>query len=265
MRFRFLFGAAMVVALLGATGIASAAPTAYTCTGGNWTGDPATSTFTSIPSGNYASITVTGVCNIVPDAVINVSGSINVASHGVLDAQSAPSTITVGHDVTAIWGAILGLGCLPNPPGHTTGHPCTVEPAGRSNITIKGSITTTYADTVLLDGITVDGNVRLTGGGEQYIPWAIKDNTIGGSLFVGAVRPNWIGVLLNKIGGNAILTNIIISDPGDPTPTIFVVSNMVGRNLICTALGPYLVAGFPGEFNVVGGQAYGQCWAGAIH
>jgi len=261
MRFRFLFGAAVVVALFGATGTATAVPPpiAYTCTGGNWTGDPATSTFTSIPSGNYASITVTGVCNVVPDAVINVVGNINVASRGVLDAQSAPSTITVGNNVTAAWGAILGLGCLPNPPGHTTGHPCVVDPDGSSNITVKGNVTATHADTVLLDGITVNKNITMQWGGEPYIPWAIKDNTIGGNLVVSGVRPNWIGVLFNKIGGSAILTHITITDPGDPDPTIFVVSNIVGRNLVCLALGPYLVAGFPGEFNVVGGLTIGQC------
>ena len=78
MRFRIALGMVIVVALsaAAATGIASASPgNNYACTGGSWTGDPATSTFTSIPSGNYASITVTGVCNIAPGAVINVAGN----------------------------------------------------------------------------------------------------------------------------------------------------------------------------------------------
>jgi hypothetical protein len=260
MRFRFLFGAAMVAALLGATGTASAVPPpiAYTCTGGSWTGDPGTSTFTSIPSGNYASITVTGVCNVVPGAVINVVGNINVASRGVLDAQSAPSTITVGHDVTAGWGAILGLGCLPNPPGHFTGHPCVVDPDASSDITVKGNLTATHADTVLLDGITVNKNVTMQWGGGS-IPWPIKDNTIQGNLSIGGVRPDWLGVLFNKIGGSAILTHITITDPGDPDPTISVVGNMVEQNLVCLVLRPNLFIGFPGEFNVVGGLAIGQC------
>jgi hypothetical protein len=261
MKFRFLFGAAMVVALLGATGTASAVPPpiAYTCTGGSWTGDPSTSTFTSIPSGNYASITVTGVCNVVPDAVINVVGNINVAPGGVLDAQSAPSTITVGHDVTATWGAILGLGCLPNPPGHFTGHPCAVDPDASSDITVKGNLTATHANTVLLDGITVNQNVTLVSGGSNLIPWPIKDNAIGGNLVVREVRPTWIGVLFNEIGGSAILTHITITDPGDPDPTISVVGNMVEQNLVCLVLRPNLFIGFPGEFNVVGGLAIGQC------
>jgi hypothetical protein len=71
MRFRILFGAASVVAVLGTTGIASAAPAGgspYTCAGG------------AIPSGNYSSITVTGFCDVVPDAVINVTGNLNVSA-----------------------------------------------------------------------------------------------------------------------------------------------------------------------------------------
>ena len=70
MRFRILFGAAMLVAscgavaagLVGITGIASAHPSrwprAYTCAGGDF----ATGNFVSIPSGTYASINVTGAC-----------------------------------------------------------------------------------------------------------------------------------------------------------------------------------------------------------
>ena len=102
MRFSILFGTATVVALLGITGIASAAPSGtqpYTCAGGD------------IPSGSYSSITVTGFCDVVPDAVINVVGNLNVADGAFFDAQSAPSTITIGHNVTAGAGSLLGLGC----------------------------------------------------------------------------------------------------------------------------------------------------------
>src|SRR5438034_312509 len=111
MKFRILVGAAVMVAsagavaagVVGATSIASAdaSGTAYTCTGGE------------IPSGNYASITVTGACAVGTGAVINVVGNINVATGAVLDGQSAPSTITVGHNVTAASGSLLMLGCQP--------------------------------------------------------------------------------------------------------------------------------------------------------
>jgi len=71
--------------VVASTGAAGAAPssTPYTCAGGD------------IPSGTYASITVTGFCDVVPDAEINVVGNLNVAAGAFFDAQSAPSTITV--------------------------------------------------------------------------------------------------------------------------------------------------------------------------
>ena len=115
---------------------------AYTCTGGDFQ----TGTFVPIPSGTYRSITVTGACQPAPDAVINVVGNVDVAAGAVLDAQSYPSTITVGHDVTAGSGSFLGLGCLPDPtPTSTTGHPC-VDANGNpttfsSSITIDGNVT----------------------------------------------------------------------------------------------------------------------------
>ena len=272
MRSRILFGAAMMVAsfgvaatgLVGATGIASAAPSgnAYTCTGGNWTGDPTSSTFTSIPSGNYASITVTGVCNTDPGAVINVTGNINVAPGAVLDAQSVTATITVGHNVTAGAGSVLGLGCQPpNTIGMFAGVPCQDDPTGQTIITVNGNISAGNADTVLIRKVTVNGNVSLSGGGGD-IPWSIKGNTIGRNLTISNIAADWLGAQFNSIGGNAVLTNITALDPGDPGRTVAVVENTVARNLICMGLAPGVSPGFiPGETNHVGHNAIGQCAA----
>ena len=265
MRFRIGLGAVMVVALSavaaaglgGAIGIASAAPgNNYTCTGG----DLASGTFTSIPSGNYASITVTGFCNIVPEAVINVTGNINVAPGAVLDAQSAPSTITVGHNVTAGAGSFLLMGCQPaNTIGMFAGVPCVADLTGHTTITVSGNVTATDANTVLMRKMTVNGNVTLTGGGGE-IPWSIKGNTIGGNLTISDVSADWLGVQFNRIGGNATLTNITALDPGDPGRTVAVVENTVGNNLICMGLAPGVSPGFiPGEVNHVGHKANGQC------
>ena len=261
MKSRILFGVAMMVAfstgLVGTAGIASAhtlsmRPIAYTCTGGDF----ATGNLINIPSGIYASIRVTGACAVAPDAVITVVGNVTVASGAVLDAQSAPSTITVKGNVTAARGSLLGLGCLPDPLGHTTGHPCTVDPDGHSTITVKGNVTALDANTVLLNGITVKGNVTLIGGGEQAgNPWPIKTNKIGGNLLVAGATPEWLGVVVNKIRGNVILINITIA-AGE---TIDVASNTVGQNLACWGLAPAVSGGFPGEVNVVGGRALGQC------
>ena len=223
----------------------------YTCTGGD------------IPSGNYASITVTGVCAVPANAVISVVENVNVRAGAVLDAQSAPSTITVGDNVTAAAGSLLGLGCQPNYVDSNgnpikTGHPCTTEPDGHSTITVNGNVKATDANTVLLNGITVNGNVTLTGGGGA-IPWSIKNNTIGRNLTVSEVTANWVGVLFNSIGKNVTLTDITVTDPGDPGRLVFVVRNTIGRNLTCTGLAPGVSGGFPGEVNVVGRHAIGQC------
>lgn len=228
----------------------SGTSTAYTCTGGQ------------IPSGSYASITVTGVCDIQPDAVINVVGNLNVAAGAVLDAQSAPSTITVGRNVTAGPGSILGMGCQPtNFIGRFAGVPCAADPAGHTVITVAGNVTATDADTVLLRQLKVGGNVTLTGGGGD-IPWSIKGNTIGGNLTISDVTADWLGVQFNRIGGNATLTNITATDPGDPGRTVAVVENTVGRNLTCQGLAPGVSGGFiPGEVNHVGHNANGQCAA----
>jgi hypothetical protein len=115
------------------------------------------------------------------------------------------------------------------------------------------------ADTVLLNGITVTGNVVLAGGGGD-IPWSIKNNMIGRNLIVGGVTADWLGVLFNTVGGNVVLTNITATDPGDPGRLVFVVRNVVGKNLFCMGLMPGVSGGFaPGEVNTVGGHALGQC------
>ena len=197
-------------------GIASAAPGKTTSAPAG--GDFASGNFTSIPSGNYASITVTGVCNIVPDAVINVTGNINVAPGAVLDAQSAPSTITVGHNVTAGAGSLLGMGCQPtNTIGMFAGVPCSDDPDGHTIITVNGNITATDADTVLLRKVTVGGNITLTGGGGD-IPWSIKGNTIGGNLTISDVTADWLGVQFNTDRRQRDADQHHCARPGRPGP-----------------------------------------------
>ncbi len=237
------------LALSGGTAMADVCkpPKAYTCTGGE------------IPSGTYSSIKVTGACTVPADAVIRVVGNVNVAAGATLDAHSAPSTITIGRNVTGAAGSFVGLGC--QPPAYTgnSAHECTVEPEKHSTITVKGNITATDAAAVLLNGITVKGNVTLSGGGSP-IPWSIKNNTIGGNLTVSGQTTDWLGVLFNNIGKNATLTNIAVTDVHPDAPGVYIVRNTVGRNLICTGLTPGVSGGFvPGSVNVVGRHAIGQC------
>jgi hypothetical protein len=194
--------------------------------------------------------------------VITVVGNINVAAGAVLDAQSAPATITVGHNVTAAPGSLLGFGCQPsNTIGMFAGVPCTADPTGHTTITVEGNITATDANTVLLRKVTVGGNITLTGGGGD-IPWSIKGNTVGGNITISNVTADWLGVQFNLVGGNVSLTNITATDPGDPGRTVAVVENVVARNLNCTGLAPGVSGGFiPGEVNHVGHKANGQCAA----
>jgi hypothetical protein len=248
---------AATLALTGGTAMAGTKhtppPRPYVCRGG----DLASGNLTPIPSGNYVSITVTGACAVAPNAVINV-GSVYVAPGATLDAQSAPSTITVRHDVFAGNGSFLGLGCQSPADTGNSGHACTVEPDGHSTISVYGSVTAFGADTVLLNGMTINGNVTLFGGGGE-IPWAIKNNTIRQNLTIAGVTADWVGVLFNKIGLNATLLKITVTDT-DPVPRVFVVQNTVRLNLICYGLEPGVSGGFaPGEVNVVGRHALGQC------
>ena len=243
------------------------APTAYTCAGGDF----ASGNFISIPSGNYASITVTGACNIQPDAVINVAGNINVAPGAALDAQSAPSTITVGGNVTAGPGSLLGLGCQPtNSIGMFAGVPCAAPyAAGHTTITVRGNVTAIDANTVLMRGavaagagkLTVNGNVTLLGGSSEN-PWSIKGTTIRGNLTIIGVTAEFLGVQFNTIGRNATLIDITVHDVDSPPPGVTVVENTVARNLNCFGLVPGVSGGLiPGEVNHVGHKATGQCAA----
>lgn len=105
----------------------------------------------------------------------------------------------------------------------------------------------------------VKRNVTLLGGGGA-IPWSIKNSTIDGNLTVIGQTADWLGVLFNWIGKNATLIHITVTDPGDPGRLGFVVRNTIGRNLTCAGLAPGVSGGFlPGDVNVVGRNAIGQC------
>ncbi len=136
-------------------------------------------------------------------------------------------------------------------------------------ILVKGNLAATNASLVLLDGITVNGNVSLNGSGSRDLPpfipgddWSIKTNTVGGNLSATDIAVDWIGFMRNTVGRNVSLTNITAGDPGDPSPyrAVYVVSNNVGWNLNCTGLAPYAFGGLdPTEHNTVGHRATGQC------
>ena len=242
---------ALALMMLGGTAMAGGSgvhpPKAYTCTSGD------------IPSGHYASITVRGACSVPADAVVSVVGDVTVMAGAQFDAQSAPSTITVGRNVVAASGSLLGLGCQSGEYTGNSGHECAIEPTWHSTITVNGNITAVRAAAVLVNGITLHGNLTLLGGGGP-IPWSIKNNTIGRNVTVVGQTTDWVGVLFNSIRGNVTLLHITVTDTDPGAPGAFVVRNAIGRNLICAGITPGVSGGFvPGSVNVVGGSAIGQC------
>ena len=260
---RILGSLAVAAALALPTGSAMAAPgpAPYTCGGG------------SVGNGTYASLTITGFCDVVPGAVIDVVGNLTVAPGGIFDAQSSPSRITVGRSVTVGQDSILGLGCQPfselHPDGSpvtSSGHPCSNDPTGHSVILVKRNLATTNASLVLLNGITVKGNVALDGNGSRDLPfglpddWSVKNNTVGGNLSASHINLDWLGVIRNQTGKNITLTNITADDPGDPYVEVYVVGNNAGWNLNCSGLVPGVSGGFnPTVHNVAGRKVTGQC------
>lgn len=238
--------AAMLVVGGGAVAGATGGSRPYTCTGG------------AIPSGTYANVIVAGPCSVDAGAVIQVTGSIHVLWGAVLDAQSAPATITVGRDVTGAPGSMVGLGCQPPEYTGNSGHPCEVQPDGHSTIAVNGNVTIFGAVGVFLNGIDVGGNVTVLGGGSD-VPWSIKNNTIHRNLTVVGQTEEWIGVLFNTIDGNVILAGITLTgaddSAGSGTNSLFVVRNSIGRNIACFGIDP----GVFGYGNTITQRALGQC------
>lgn len=218
---------------------------AGTCTGGD-------------VSGTFSNLTIAGYCTVPQGATLNVTGNLTVDTGAALDAQTYSSTVIVGKNVTAGAGSLLGLGCQSPESVGNTAHPCL--DGGNSVVSIGGNVTATGAMGVLLNGITVKGNVTVTGGGADF-PWSIKNNTIGGNVTMSGQTTNWIGVLFNRIGGNATFTNIVITDTDPGGNGMYIGHNAVGRNLNCSGITPKVSPGFGPVPNTVGGKATGQCAA----
>jgi len=233
--------------------MASAAPktasTAVTCAGGE------------IASGTYSSVTVTGACSVPAGATITITGNLNVRSGAALDADSAPSTITVGHNVVGWPGSSLGLGCTPAHGG------CEGSDLS-STILIKGNVSLDHVYNAALDGITVNGNVSSVGGGAGwttpgFIPFSVKDDTIGKNLTVSGLSTTWFGVIRTSVGGNVALSDIMLGDPDGNE----IVHDTIGKNLTCTNLYPAPQIGDADDgipdpsypYSTVAGRVNGQC------
>jgi hypothetical protein len=241
-------------AILAAAGFAAAAPTAqgapnssYTCNG-------------ELPTNTYGSVWVPEWC-VVPDgADVTVTHGISVGSGAFFDA-STHSTLTVHGNVSGGPGSFVALGC-------TEAHTCDDGEAGNiGDVTIDGNVSLDHVYDAAINGVTIGGNLTSVGGGaglaeDQFIPFSVKDDTIGGNISVSGLRTTWFGVIRSQIGGNVTLTDIVLADPDGNE----IVANTISRNLVCSGLSPApqlgdAVEGAPPGYgpNDVGGKAVGQC------
>ena len=202
----------------------------HTCTGGH------------IPSGNYDSIAVKGYCDVLAHAVINISDNLNVAAGTVFDAQSAPSTITIGRNVTGAQGSLVGLGCQPSRIRPTQHIHALVEAHGHSVHHDPRQYCSHDANAVLLNGITVNGNVTLSGGGSE-IPWSFKNNTIGRQPHGHRANDRVARRALQpyRQQRDAERTSRRATRPGKAA--VYVVLNTIERNLNCQRLTPARAGG----------------------
>ena len=260
------------VVIFGPAQVASAAPSAATCTG-------TTTSPGNLAGGTYSSVDVQGVCLVDAGQVV-VTGNVSVdANTGALVAAfatnggSGTSGISVAGNITVASGATLILGC------EASAFPCADDPTPNtptlnSPDTVQGSIEATGALGVIVHNSTIGTDVVQTGGGggsgsfcattpgvfgllgsPAYSDY--EDNTISGNLRVTGVTSCWFGAERDQIGGSATFANGNFTIPNANE----ILSNQVAGNLLCSSNMPTIAFNnsASGTSNVVGGFATGQC------
>ncbi|HEU4676661.1 MAG TPA: hypothetical protein VFS29_11765 [Motilibacteraceae bacterium] len=224
-------------------------------------------------AGTYGTVVVTGECAMEDGATITIRHDLIVAPGAVFDAQFH-GVLHIEGNVVAQRGSMVGLGC-------TDAHPCTSDPQGSEDAPpppvdrtgdsyrVDRNVVLNQVFDAAINGVHAGGNVVSSGGGPGYrmdpwIPFSIKDDSIGGNLVVTGLRTTWFGVIRTEVGGNVVLQDIKAADPDGNE----VVSNTIGRNLVCHGMTPApqlgdAVEGAPEGYgpNSVGGRALGQCAA----
>lgn len=240
--------ALLIGSLTAAAQSAQASPnSSFTCNG-------------DLASGTYGNVVVPQGCTVPDGAHVTVLHNISVAAGAAFDA-STHSTLAVHGNVSGGPGSFVALGC-------TEAHPCDDEAPGNiGDVTIDGNVSLDHVYDAAINGVTIGRNLTSVGGGaglseDQFIPFSIKDDTIGGNVSVSGLRTTWFGVIRSQVGGNVTLTDIVLADPDGNE----VVANDIGRNLVCSGLSPApqlgdAVEGAPPGYgpNMVGGKAVGQC------
>ncbi|MGA2836955.1 MAG: hypothetical protein ABSF84_10195 [Acidimicrobiales bacterium] len=234
-----------------------------------------------VAGGTYASLTVTGVCDVSAGHVV-VEGDVVVDPGAALvsgfarddGATGTTSGLTVDGNVTAGAGSALLLGCEPSE------FPCYDDPDPgsptlSSTTTVVGSIVATGPLGVIMHHSVVDGDVTETGGGggitcassPTNVFYGIPGNygsvysdyedvTIGGDLRVTGVRSCWFGALRLSVAGSATFADDTYADPDADE----ILDNRIGGNLLCTDLSPRVQFGDAGQGgSTVAGYGTGDC------
>jgi hypothetical protein len=250
---------------------------AYDCTGGN------------VPPGTYNSMIITGVC-YVPAGTVSIRGNLYILPGDLLDGAATlgdppdnpnpvlPGTVLVGGNVFVASGAVLALGCSPAGGCH-----------GVTYDRIGGSLIAVGAQAVLVQAVSIGGNVSVWGGGGGVLggppesgacfgapipaPWSddpvlsdpnfgspqytdFEDSSIGGNLTVIGQQTCYLASFRDRVAGSVTFIGNATSDPDG----MELGSNLVGGNMTCFNNLPAVQFGDAGAApNMVGGNASGEC------
>jgi len=228
--------------------------------------------------------TVEGFC-VVNAGPATVAGNLTVRPGAVLAAAFAlndqtgngNSSLSVGGNIRVQRGATLILGCTPQSFA-CLDDPNQAHPTLSSAASVGGNLDSHQPLGVVVHDATIGGNVSQNGGGGglECEPTGIfatfhvpvystyEDGRVGGNLSVNGLTSCWLGMAREQVGGNLRVTGDQLADPD----AIEIVSNTVGRNLICHGdsqvwdsadVTPEVLfprASFP---NTVNGKRIGQC------
>ena len=216
-------------------------------------------------SGVFRSVRVSGACQVADGAKVLVLRNIVVKRGASFDA-STHSKLKVLGNVYGARRSMVALGC-------TDAHPCSTD--GQPGIVgadvVRGRVLLNHVYNAAINGVTIKKSLISFGGGAgpldpetQFVPFSIKDDTIGRNIKVVGLNTVWFGVIRSNIGGNVVLLRIKGSDPDANE----VVANTIGKNLVCYGNSPAAQfgdaisdPGLPPGYgpNSVGGHARGQC------
>jgi hypothetical protein len=216
-------------------------------------------------SGVFRSVRVSGTCQVADGAKVLVLHNIVVKRGASFDA-STHSKLKVLGNVYGARRSSVALGC-------TDAHPCSTDgqPGVAGADVIRGRVVLNHVYNAAINGVTIKKSLISHGGGAgpldpetQFVPFSVKDDTIGRNIRVVGLNTVWFGVIRSNVGGSVILLRNKGTDPDANE----VVANTIGKNLVCYGNSPAAQfgdaisdPGLPPGYgpNSVGGHARGQC------